>query len=612
MSTPSTSVDASSSSYPVASKSESRPAPIQTYEGHEDSVLYVAFFQDEQRLVTGSADGSLRVWNRETGAQIGKTLQGHTGPVNEVDVSPDGRTIASGSDDGTVKIWDAETEELLQTLGHGDRVTSVHISPDSKRVASGSVDRRLRIWDIKTGELALEPIICMGMVWCVRYSPTGDRIASAADFIEIWDANTSDWEDSIIYIQEEAYPLAWTLDGEEVISGGDRIVAFWDSLIGEGTRSWEAHETWIYSVSLSRNGFHLATCSQFEKTAFVFDLRTRKRIAAYEHDDVVFTLAYSPSGRFITTACRDRKAHLWDAPGHPQATSQEPPCGSEAIAPESCSASPLQARHLTSIASPVGPPTSTSPPLSSSLDSVASVSTSIPTSGPPSAPVVTIPPPVEASTTYSLPPTSSPSIPLCLARVDLSDEGVSHVPTSPSECSSLPARVLPSSADFPPTSPNLGTRLSSSQDVDISFLPPDEASILREYRRQKSKFAAAHGAPSEPPHDVESIVSLSSLQTPVHHPPLDSLLHVRDASSLPHPSSLSPGGQPPSPFIRPISDADPVDAASPLSTSPAEHDLELDAHLSMSRPSDLCAGSRTDIEADSVPMLEFENPWASD
>ncbi|KIJ60528.1 hypothetical protein HYDPIDRAFT_32159 [Hydnomerulius pinastri MD-312] len=287
------------------------------------------------------------------------------------------------------------------------------------------------------------------------------------------------------------------------------------------------------------------------------------------------------------------------------------PRNSEAIAAQSCSASPLQAHHPNAIAPPVVPPTSNPPPPSSSLASLAIVGTSIPTSSPPSSPTVVIPPPAEASTAYSLPSTLPPSIPLCLAHVDLSDEGVSHLPTSPSQGSSLPAAVLPSSAGFPPTSPKLDTRQSSSQDADLSLLPPDEASMLREYRRQKSRFAAATGTPSEPPHDIESIISLSSPQTPIHHSLLDSLLHVQDTSSLPQPSSVCPG-QPSSSSIRLISDADPVDAAGPLSPSPAEHNLEPDARLPMSPPSDLWAGSRTDIEADSVPMLEFENPWASD
>ncbi|KIJ58923.1 hypothetical protein HYDPIDRAFT_59655, partial [Hydnomerulius pinastri MD-312] len=200
-------------------------------------------------LVTGSRDGGVRVWNRETGAQIGNALKGHTRPVNAVGVSPDGRIIVSGSSDSTVRIWGAETEELLHTLDHEDDhegwVRAVHISPDSKRVASGSRDKSLRVWDIETGE--------------------------------------------------------------------------------EQIRTWKAHDNFVDCLSLSRNGTHLATGSYEEKTAFVFDITTGEQIAAYEHDDNVREIAHSPSGRFIATACVDKKAYLWDAPEDPQATTENRP-----------------------------------------------------------------------------------------------------------------------------------------------------------------------------------------------------------------------------------------------------------------------------------------------
>ncbi|KIJ58239.1 hypothetical protein HYDPIDRAFT_44559 [Hydnomerulius pinastri MD-312] len=316
----STPVDASSSSNSVVSKTENRPAPIQTYEGHEDMILCVAFFQDEQRLVTGSRDGGVRVWNRETGAQIGDQLEGHTKAVRAVDVSPDGRIIASSSSDSTVRIWDAEAE-LLRILVHEDDVNSLHISPDSKRVTSGS-DDGMRVWDIETGELAFKPIKCDGIAGCVRYSPSGDRIASVAASIQIWNADTAE---HILSIEEFVFPLAWSLDGEQIISGGDEDIIIWDSSTGEQIRTWEAHGSWITSLSLSRNGTHLATCSHEEKTVFVFDITTGEQIAAYEHDDKVNEIAYSPSGRSIATACRDKKSYLWDAPEDPQPTSQKSP-----------------------------------------------------------------------------------------------------------------------------------------------------------------------------------------------------------------------------------------------------------------------------------------------
>ncbi|KIJ64970.1 hypothetical protein HYDPIDRAFT_28311, partial [Hydnomerulius pinastri MD-312] len=262
-------------------------------------------------------------------------------------------------------------------------------------------------------------------------------------------------------------------------------------------------------------------------------------------------------------------------------------------------------------------PSASIPPQSLSPNNVASIGSHGPAAARPAPPIVVVSPPVNTST--ALPPLSS------------SDQAAMSSPAYPvTQPLSSPTPVAPTSSGFSSASSVLDMRPSSSPNADFSSLTPDEASILREYRRSQGRFTVAPAAPSEP-HDSESIISqhhsVSSFQTlgpTIHRSPsskstssprhlslLDSLLRVQDTSSSPQPFSLS-SGQPSSSSIALITDTDPVDAASPLSPSPAEPNPEPDAQLPMLPPSDLCAGSRTDIEADSVPILEFENPWASD
>ncbi len=82
------------------------------------------------------------------GGQKTLTLKGHSGPVNSASFSPDGKRIVSGSEDKTLKVWDAQTgRETLTLKGHSDAVTSVSFSPDGKRIVSGSGDKTLKVWD---------------------------------------------------------------------------------------------------------------------------------------------------------------------------------------------------------------------------------------------------------------------------------------------------------------------------------------------------------------------------------------------------------------------------------------------------------------------------------
>ena len=104
-------------------------------------------------------------------------------------VSKDGRWIAAGTDQGEVFVWDAETYEKV--FSHGvDYVSGVDFSPDSTRLVSGSTSgRTASIWDITTCK-RVQTLVHSGWVRAAKYSPQGDRIATAASHsIRVWDSN---------------------------------------------------------------------------------------------------------------------------------------------------------------------------------------------------------------------------------------------------------------------------------------------------------------------------------------------------------------------------------------------------------------------------------------
>ena len=109
--------------------------------------------------LTGSTDSAPAYWLapviRAAVTPVGllkQILTGHTGPVRAVAVSQEGARAISGSDDGTVRVWNLATgQEEAALTGHTDWVRAVAVSQDGARAVSGSDDGTVRVWDLATG-----------------------------------------------------------------------------------------------------------------------------------------------------------------------------------------------------------------------------------------------------------------------------------------------------------------------------------------------------------------------------------------------------------------------------------------------------------------------------
>ncbi|KAJ1569821.1 hypothetical protein HK096_000865, partial [Nowakowskiella sp. JEL0078] len=126
---------------------------LATFEGHTSNVNGVTWWisTDEKTSLIASAsnDNTVRLWDAFTGLEIQKIL-GHTRAVNSIAFSKDGTKLVSGSSDNSIQIWNIETKESNLLVGHSGPVMSVAFSPDGGKIASGSDDETVRLWDIKS------------------------------------------------------------------------------------------------------------------------------------------------------------------------------------------------------------------------------------------------------------------------------------------------------------------------------------------------------------------------------------------------------------------------------------------------------------------------------
>jgi len=280
---------------------------------------------DGQRIITYSDDGSLRLWNLESGVQIGNDWRDDDdddggdrryAEVLSIALSPNGKTVASGSRDGKVSLWDVEMKKVVaKWTGHTEPTRSLCWSADGERVVSGSNDGTIRVWDVESGDTVLGPIKTgHEYVSAVTYSPDTTKIATGGydeTALKIWDAKTGNLL-STIKLDSKVFSLAWTSDQKKLITGSDPSIRIFDTATWQQIAILEGHTNSVYSVSLFQNDRLLASGS-FDRTARLWNLDTNLPVGPpIQHEGSVRGAAISANGKLLVTSCTDNNAYVWD------------------------------------------------------------------------------------------------------------------------------------------------------------------------------------------------------------------------------------------------------------------------------------------------------------
>ncbi|KAG0698960.1 hypothetical protein DFH29DRAFT_1081516 [Suillus ampliporus] len=287
-----------------AQTTRSRLKPTQMMQGHTDIVRASAFFKDGRRVVTGSNDETLRIWDVEKGELVGGPFKGHKGSVLSVAVSPDDRRIASGGKDRTIIIWDVESKQMVlgPLVKQRGAVWSVCFSPDGKRLASGSRDQTVVVWDAETGVVLATLQGHRDWVSSVAFSPDGLKLASGSfGTIQVWRTDNAELLLEINAHQHLVRSVVWSPDGQQLVSASrDKTINFWNSSNGDQIgQPCTGHTEYIISLAISSDGSFIATASD-DKTVRLWSTETHQHIGEpLDHTNLVFCVTISPNGELL-------------------------------------------------------------------------------------------------------------------------------------------------------------------------------------------------------------------------------------------------------------------------------------------------------------------------
>ena len=298
---------------------DSQSGAVKTnFAGHTGAIRSISFRPGgmgaaELVVLTASEDGTARLWDAGTGLEI-DVLYGHTSGIVASAWSDDGTRIVTGSKDGTTRVWTPRLD--IVSGAKTDWPLGAKISPDYSRVAVPTRKGRVELRETATGRLVKELRAKDAPIAKVFFDRGGERLAGTTaekGTVYIWDIVSGELSLTLKGHAGTVEDIAFSADGRLIVTGStDGLARVWKAKSGSIVQTFKGHTPPVSAVDIDAGRNRIATTSSVEKNACTWELSSGRRLDQFRHaDGWLYHVALDPLGELLLSASKLNTMFVW-------------------------------------------------------------------------------------------------------------------------------------------------------------------------------------------------------------------------------------------------------------------------------------------------------------
>lgn len=300
-----------------------------TLKGHAEIIFSIAYSPIGDNIASSADDGGTILIRRAKDGKIIHELKDHSQSAYLIKYSHDAKHLVSASFDGTIKVWDSNTGECINTIPLAESkpvsfidfpVTTFDISPDGKDVYVSMKRRYSRILDIYSRKEDFS--LNTGSVTSAAYSPNGKYIAAVKrDKLLIICTKNGEIvvEKTLGEKTTELTSVAFNADGNQIITADNNgniltfdFVLYWEVNSRNETKKFNIYPH-IYDTINSPDRQLIVTTDRDRKSATIWT--TKDGIATQSIMSVnspISAMAFNPQSSVLYVAVEDGTISKWN------------------------------------------------------------------------------------------------------------------------------------------------------------------------------------------------------------------------------------------------------------------------------------------------------------